>query len=357
MDFLGYKVKSYMVAASSPLTESIENIAECEKNGAAAAILKSASSRRLHDGGKRRCLADEERGLFWCESGFDREILPLEEAASLTKAAVSRTGLIIVPSITETTLEPEIWLESCKKLEKAGAHGVQLDFFYFPNLMAEDGFNRGFVYLLKTLLTECTVPVMPKLSKNLPEAYAAELLKKAGVKYVSLLDSVRAPKPHGANLTGKGLSVFGNWMFGLTRQYTAVLADAGFQVCAGGGVTSGSEAAELLRLGARTIQIATEALLHGYKRFHDIGEGLSAPVAEPDAGGYTGQRQVVFDSSQCKGCGACMEQAFCNIVKRYVAGGSNSSCEGCGLCAQLCRHGALQMQGFPHRCASSSCSM
>ena len=69
------------------------------------------------------------------------------------------------------------------------------------------------------------------------------------------------------------------------------------------------------------------------------------------------KRQVVFDSDQCKGCGACMEQAFCNVVKEYVAGGSNSSCEGCGLCAQLCRHGALKMQGTPYHCASINCSM
>ena len=342
MDFLGHKIKGRMVVASCPATENPENIIECEKNGAIAVILKSASSVRLNDRGKRRCVLDKEKSLFWCESGFDREIMEISKAVKLAKEAVHKTKLLIIPSITETSLNPEIWLKDCKMMEEAGVHGIQLDFFYFPELMAEDGFNEHFVTLLKTLISKCSVPIMPKLSRCFPEVYISKLLKEAGVKYVSLLDSVKVPKPAGSDLTGNSLSVFGNWMFNLTRQYTSVLSKEGFQVCAGGGVVSEKEASELIRLGANTIQIATEVLLNGYKRLSEIEAKLEENLHQEEAG-YTGDRIITFNAKKCVGCGKCMEQSFCNVVKRFMTDGDNTSCEGCGLCSQLCENGALKM--------------
>ena len=342
MDFLGYNVKGRMVAASCPATETLENLIECERNGAVAAILKSASSVRLNDSGKRRCLLDKEKSFFWCESGFDREIMEITKACELAKEAVKKTKLLTIPSITEMSLEPDIWLEDCKMMEKAGVHGIQLDFFYFPELMAENKFNERFVTLLKTLISECSVPIMPKLSRNFPEIYISKLLKKAGVKYVSLLDSIKVPKPEGADLTGKSLSVFGNWMFNLTRQYTYVLSNEGFQVCAGGGVVSEKEASELIRLGANTIHLATEVLLNGYKRFSAIESKLEENLSYKEAG-YSGNRIITFNAEKCIGCGKCMEQSFCNVIKTFMATGDNTSCEGCGLCSQLCEGGALKM--------------
>lgn len=342
MDFLGYNVKGRMVAASCPATETLENLIECEKNGAVAAILKSASSVRLNDSEKRRCLLDKEKSLFWCESGFDREIMEITKAYELAKEAVKKTKLLIIPSITEMSLEPDIWLEDCRMMENAGVHGIQLDFFYFPELMTEDSFNERFIALLKILISECSVPIMPKLSRNFPEIYISKLLKKAGVKYVSLLDSIKVPKPEGADLTGKSLSVFGNWMFNLTRQYTYVLSNEGFQVCAGGGVVSDKEASELIRLGANTIQLATEVLLNGYKRFSAIESKLEENLSYKEAG-YSGNRIITFNSEKCIGCGKCMEQSFCNVIKTFMATGNNTSCEGCGLCSQLCEGGALKM--------------
>lgn len=342
MDFLGYNVNGRMVAASSPATESLENIIECEENGVVAAILKSASNVRLNDGGKRRCLLDKENSLFWCESGFDREIMEIPKAYELAKEAVRKTNLLIIPSITEMSLEPDIWLEDCRKMEEAGVHGIQLDFFYFPELMIEDNFNERFVTLLKTLIAKCSVPIIPKLSKNFPEIYISKLLKKAGVKYVSLLDSIRSPKPNTSDLTGESLSVFGNWMFNLTRQYTYILSNEGFQVCAGGGVVSEKEASELIRLGANTIQLATEVLLNGYKRFSEIESKICINPSITES--FSSERIITFNASKCVGCNKCIKQSFCNVVKSFIKTGDDSLCEGCGLCSQLCEYEALRIK-------------
>ena len=347
MEFLGYEIKGRMIAASCPATETLENILECERNGAAAAILKSSSSVRLSDSGKRRCFLDNKNGLFWCESGFDREILPIAEAAALTRQAVkNRKHILIIPSITEISLNPDKWLADCGAFEQAGTDAVQLDFFYFPNLMAENNFNERFISLLKTLSEKCRIPVMPKLSINIPAEYAVYAFKKAGIKYVSLLDSIKAPPPAGADLSGNSLSAFGSFMFQLTRQYTYIMAKTGLQVCAGGGVKNAADASELLRLGATTVQLATEVLLNGFQRFREIGNAIEQPL---NKSGYTGSRRIHFDSSRCINCGKCQTQTFCTTVKQITSGkisAESSLCEGCGLCEQLCPTDAVLVQSY-----------
>lgn len=349
IDFLGYALNGCMAAASSPATESIDNICKCVQNGAIAVILKSASSERRMDGAGRRCFINE-RG-FWAESGFDREILPLEQAVALTKQAVRFSEeiknsenvkpFLTIPSITETTMNKKRWLESCKAVEEAGADAVQLDFFYCPNFMAEDTFNKDFVDLLQEIRVNCHVPVMPKMNIDFSPILMVRLLKKAGIKYVSLLDSIKSPKPMESDLPGESLSVFGPDMFCITRRYTDIFVKGGFQVCAGGGVTNAMQAYDLRHLGAATVQIATDVLLNGFERFHIIEKEMNElDVVEKEV--FRGGRRAVFIKEKCIGCGKCHKQTFCQTA--YTLSSDNSKCEGCGLCAQLCKNGAIVMQ-------------
>ena len=337
MNFLGYELKGAVIAASCPATESLENVMACAKNGAAAIILKSASGTRLGDNKTRRCFIDHMG--FWSESGFDREILPLETATALTSSAIKNINVPVIPSVTEMTLTPGQWLESCSALEMAGAHALQLDFFYFPNLLSKDDFAVDFIRLLLEINTHCRIPVMPKLNISLPAEYAVYLLKKAGIEYVSLLDSIRSPAPDGAYLSGRNLSVFGTYMLPLTRQYTSVLSKAGFSVCAGGGITNAEQAADLIRIGAKTVQIATEVLLNGFMRFGEIDCEIPLCLSLQNPQPAIRSRKVVFNADKCTCCGRCKTQVFCSVAKKLCE--DNYECEGCGLCASLCLNHAI----------------
>ena len=339
-EFCGIEVEGRVVAASCPATESLANIIACAEHGASAVILKSASGARLGDKGTRRCHLDGTG--FWAESGFDREIMPLAQAAALMREATAAVRVPVAASVTEMTLAPGPWLASCAALEKAGADVLQLDFFYLPNLLSDRGFADRFIRLLREIRSGCRVPVMPKLNIGLPADYAAYLLGEAGVGYVSLLDSIRSPSPAGAYLTGESLSMFGSYMLPVTRQYTQTLSKAGLSVCAGGGVTGAEQAAELIRLGAETVQIATEALLHGFARFGEIDDEIPARLAAQKPQPAVRPRKAVFDAERCTGCGRCRTQTFCAIAGSLAEG--NHACEGCGFCAQICPGGAIAMR-------------
>jgi dihydroorotate dehydrogenase len=339
MNFLGHKLKGRLIAASCPATENFASIKACADGGAAAVILKSASSTRLGDNKTRRCHFDKTG--FWAASGFDREIMPISESAALTQAATRELDIPVIASVTEMTLEPSKWLESCTTLEKAGAGAMQLDFFYLPNLLAEHDFSTKFIKLLKEIKLNCNVHVMPKLNIELPAKFAAHLLKEAGIEYVSLLDSIRSPSPDAAHLGNETPSVFGGFMLPLTRQYTQVLSSAGFSVCAGGGITNGEQAADVIRLGAQTVQLATEVLLNGYARFGEIEREIPTYSVSHNPPLNTLSRKAELDSSRCTGCGKCAVQAFCTIASRLSD--NNADCEGCGFCGQICPGGAIQL--------------
>ncbi len=280
--FMGYEIDGVLVAASSPATENAVNAGACIHGGAGAVIFKTISGCRMQKESEsaRRCFFRE--GLLWARSDFNREILPVDERVILTGNSLRAA------SVAALTLEPEDWLPVCEAAARDN-HGIQLDLFYIENLLAVPGFEEKFIRLLTVLQAELPVPIMPKLNMGFPAAYAARLLKTANIKYVSLLDSVKSPMPvywEGTkcfipeHMAGEGLSVFGRFMLPLTKQYTHTLMQSGFQVCAGGGVTCARDAAELILLGASSVQICTEVLINGYGRFNEIQRDLNGIIGK-----------------------------------------------------------------------------
>jgi dihydroorotate dehydrogenase len=338
MRFLNHELKGRVIAASCPATENIDNIVRCAENGASAVILKSASSTRLGDTGTRRCYIDSTG--FWTESSFDREIMPLNEAANLVKAANVSTDVLVISSVTEMTLEIDKWLNSCFILEQAGAGALQLDFFYLPNLLMEVDFASKFVRLIREICSNTSIPIMPKLNIGIPVEYSAHLLTQADVEYVSLLDSIRSPAPVDAlNLSGKGLSVFGTYMLPITRRYTDILSKTGLKVCAGGGITNGKAAADLIHLGASTVQIATEVLLNGFNRFSEIEAEMQLHLQTPVSSQGFKPFNVTLNVAKCNNCDKCRIQTFCATARKLDI--TNDGCEGCGLCLKLCPSEAI----------------
>jgi dihydroorotate dehydrogenase/Pyruvate/2-oxoacid:ferredoxin oxidoreductase delta subunit len=391
-NFLGYDLRGQIIVASCPTTESVPGMVGCYENGAAAVIMKTASSTRMDsceaDDG-RHCLIDKHG--FWAKSTFNREIMTLDEGLKELKnyPKFSLFGCMpVIASVTELELNPEKWLADCQAMEEAGADAIQLDLFYIENLLTIPGFETKFISLLKEIISHTRVPVMPKLNIGLPAEYAAYLLKKAGVTYVSLLDSIKSPAPLSftlesqplvdKTLLGPGLSLFGSFMLPITRYYTQVLSREGFKVCSGGGVKTAEDIAGLLFLGAETVQIATEFILHGFERIKELSAktdelfekaGLTSPEKIKETGRnlyeplkqavkYRTQMKAQWNSEKCvirKRPGDCYYcahnsghangQTFCGRIQ-YGALKTITiaeTCEGCGLCVQLCPHDAIEM--------------
>lgn len=270
--FLGREFEIPFIASSCIATENINNIIRLEKSGVQAVILKSCADYERHEmfAGKR-VFAKDENGYTYASSPFEKEILTLSEAVSLIREVKERTSLMVIPSVTATSLNLFEWQHICKEVEKAGADAIQLDFFYMGNLIGTPNFVNDFVNLLEELISNIGITIIPKLNVNLPKDFIMPLLVRAGVEYVSLLDSIRVPFLEKNDIASENCSkyslstklnedecsCFGSWQLPLTMSYTRAAVKAGLRVIAGGGIENSDDVKKLLVCGAEMIQSAT----------------------------------------------------------------------------------------------------
>ena len=266
IEFMGKQLENPLIASSCIATESVSNVLRLAENGVQGAILKScADYARGRVPGKREFAVDKEFEYTYASAPFESEILTLDECLEMLQTLRSQTEILLIPSFTASSLAPKDWIPACRRLEAAGADGIQLDFFYMGNLIGTDGLSRRIVSLLRELNDALHVPVMPKLNIDLPKDYIMPLLVESGMTYVSLLDSVRSPylrKTDGAyhisdRLDAETTSCFGHWQLPLTIGYTYTAVKHGLKVCAGGGITCANDVQKLLAVGAVTVQSAT----------------------------------------------------------------------------------------------------
>lgn len=123
-------MKNYLVASSSPLTESVERLRCCYEAGFSSAILKSSAEYVKTGTGYGRKVVYVKDG-YYADASFEREILTLEEGIELYKKALNNclSDMLLIPSVSASSLEPEEWLNSCRQFELCGASLIQLDFF------------------------------------------------------------------------------------------------------------------------------------------------------------------------------------------------------------------------------------
>lgn len=266
VEFMGKKLNKAFIASSCIATESVRNIGKLVNMGIEGVILKSCADYSSKSTKQKRCFSVEKAtGYTYASSPFELEILTLKEELELLEAVRNNYDILIIPSVTANSINPEDWITPCQKLQHAGADGIQLDFFYMGNLLDIENFSQKLVDLLVKLQKSLDILIMPKLNVNLPKDFILPLLKKAGIEYVSLLDSVRSPCIELINekirfnprLDPNSTSCFGGWQLPLTLGYTYTAAQHGFKVCAGGGITCDKDARKLFTAGAYAVQAAS----------------------------------------------------------------------------------------------------
>lgn len=267
IEFMGKQLENPLIASSCIATESAEKILHLSAYGVQGTILKSCADYTRGDfSGKREFARDIATGYLYAASPFHKEILTLSECLDMMKQLRPETDILLIPSFTATDLNLRSWLTACQALADSGADGIQLDFFYMGNLIGQEHFTQDMTELLRRLVNEVPVPIMPKLNINLPKDFIMPILRNAEIQYVSLLDSVRSPYVRkdqngtfclDSRLDPLTTSCFGGWQLPLTMGYAYTAVQFGLSVCAGGGITCAEDVQKLLALGVSTVQSAT----------------------------------------------------------------------------------------------------
>jgi dihydropyrimidine dehydrogenase (NAD+) subunit PreA len=365
--FGGLRLRNPVVIASAPPTETVENIARCADAGAAAVVTKTLADfdeARFPLGARR---AHFDRSGMWALSTFRRETLTKDAGVRLIAQAVRRVDIPVIASVGALTMDPEDWSASCLAAQEAGAAMIQLDLFYAPQPRSSPDNIKRLLELFDVLAQRLDVPIAPKLNIDLPAHHIAQVLQDSPVSALLAMDSLRSPVPldlrrGGHPLTDKApnapeTSLFGAWQKPVTLQYARTLAEnCPFDLCVGGGLMNGYDAAEAIMLGAACVQYATAVIKFGFKRVPRILDQLTdfmtaqgyATIADLRGAALdrfaSREQDIVFtdvkavvDHDLCTMCGICTSLVFCPDITEAAGRISISDhCDGCGLCVSAC---------------------
>lgn len=367
VEFLGFRLRSPLVAAAGPPTKDYYSVARLANAGIGAAITKTILLKPSVN--PRPCLY---RGPGYFLNTERCSTIPLSQ---WLEQELPRMAELSIPIIASIGMTPEESAKLAGPVVKAGADMLELAIFTpydDPSPMVE---------AVQMVKGEVDVPVIVKLSCNVHDLVEfGEAVKEAGADALSAIDAVKAGL--GIDLqTGQPVlleqgfgRISGEAIKSLALYHVAQLVHyVGLPVIGTGGVFSARDVIDMFYCGASAVGICTALIVNGPDIIRTIIQQLQEMLRTlgisslQDIQGKTleridfphdleerreyekrvwDERPIVarIDHERCTACGccekACLYHAIDALEGRFVV--SVEKCQGCGLCISLCPAGAIE---------------
>ena len=372
--YCGIRLRSPIIVGSANITAEMENIRQCEENGAGAVVMKSlfekevcrtAPTPRFHlirrrvDGERSFTLYSYEQASVWGPERYAAEVAAAKRAVSIP----------IIASINCYT--PKGWDTYSRMMEDAGADILEVNVSCPHSSVAFSGVEveKTMFDVADIVRTAVRIPmvikVTPQLTSPLNVVYELEGRGANGVTLFNRFTGLEidiekeAPVMHGT-YAGHG----GPWALNLVlRWISAIRPHVGLNISASGGVSGPEDVIKCLLVGADTVQTCTAVIMEGYSVIPKLNDGLLEFMKRKgyssidEFRGKVNRRiltteeverahlyQAEIDSKRCSACGRCKD--VCSYFAVEVRGKVYSitdRCDGCGLCREVCPRGAIAL--------------
>jgi len=165
-EYMGLKLKNPIIVSSSKLTGDINNIKKCADVGAGAIVLKSLFEEQLLADSSR--LMDQDMKYFWFPEAIEfinkhAKEFGLKQNLDLITKAKAYTDIPIISSINCVTSHE--WPQFAKKLEDAGADGIELNIAIFPfdKYISCKEIEDQYIEIVEEVKKHVNIPVAVKL--------------------------------------------------------------------------------------------------------------------------------------------------------------------------------------------------
>ncbi len=167
--YLGLPLANPIIAASSPLTATIDTLRSLVDAGVAAAVLPSLFAEQVeHAEGPSAALLDQANGVSASVAGpspnmgghFTGPTRYLEHVAACKRAV----SIPIIANIN-TGIMADNWLQYAQRMENAGADAIELNLYYVATDAEQDAASIERIYLerVAAACAELSIPVAAKL--------------------------------------------------------------------------------------------------------------------------------------------------------------------------------------------------
>ncbi len=274
--YMGIPLKSPIIASSSSLTNSVENIKALADNGVGAVILKSVFEEEI--------VIEMEKNMnkMFSENHLYPETMEfyanddvediLSSYLRLIYECKKQTDIPIIASVNCVTADN--WTDFAKSVQDAGADGIEVNVFSVPSPDEEGNGKEGnYLEILKAVKNEVTIPVSIKIGKyfaNIPKVITE--LSENGADAVVLFNRFFSPDIDIDKMTLISSNVYSDPSeYRLPLRWTALTSgkiDA--DLSATTGIHDGKTVVKMLLAGAKTVQIATVLYKKGFEYVNEM---------------------------------------------------------------------------------------
>ncbi len=284
--YMGFTLRNPIIVGSSGLTNSVENVIEVEKNGAGAVVLKSLFEEQIMQQTSKTMTSDIYSNSYpeaMDYIGNYAKDLTVDKYLNLIRDCKKAVKIPVIASIN--CVSSAEWTDFAKKIEEAGADGIELNIFILPSDPKKSGEDNEKTYLeiINNIKKKVSIPIAVKLSY-----YFSSLAKTAlniswtGISAMVLFNRFFSPdidintfqvKPSNVFSTPEEISVSLRWVAMLSSRLHC-------DVAASTGVHNGEGLIKQLLAGAKAVQISSVLYTNGFGEIKGMLKDLEEWMAK-----------------------------------------------------------------------------
>ncbi len=266
--YMGLKLKNPIIVGASNMAGDLNMLKRLEQSGAAAIVYKTLFEEQIH---LESAQMDDELSAY---GEMNAEMINLHPRtqyagpeAHLVNFRKAKESLSIPLIASLNCLDDDTWTEYARLLEKAGADGLELNFFYVPRDFEAEGYTieEQQLEILRLIKSKVTIPVSVKLSSFYSNPLnIISRFDKAGASAVVLFNRLFEPEidiDEIKHMVPFNLSHEGDHRLAL-RYAGLLFKHVKSSVCANTGIYSGNDVIKLLLAGADCVQVVSTLYKH-----------------------------------------------------------------------------------------------
>jgi len=303
-NYLGLKLKNPIIAASSGITNTVEDIKELEENGIGAVVLKSIFEEEILLQMERDKAEMNRESFIYPETVDFYDNMASDDAFTthlkLIREAKKAVSIPVIASINCVTSDQ--WVNYAQNLQDAGADALELNVFVMPSDFNKTCNENEKIYfqIIEKVKKYISIPLSLKISFYSSNLGALiQQLSHSGVDGLVLFNRFYSPDIDLDNLDLLSTHVLSQPSeISMPLRWIGIMADrAECDLAASTGIHDGDAVIKQLLAGAKAVQIATTLYKNGKKVINTMLEDVESWM---DDKGYNSIEEFRGKLSQLK---------------------------------------------------------
>lgn len=274
VSYMGLKLPTPIVVASSGLTTQIDKVKSFVKAGAGAIVLKSLFEEQI----SQEANFLDSKSMEYTEASdylhFYTRHNALEKYLVLIREIKDAVDVPVIASIN--CYDTGAWTAFAKEIEQAGADGIELNIYSIPLSLTKksEDIEKEYIKVVKMVSDSIKIPVSVKIGKYFTNITGMiSSLKAHGAKAVIMFNRFYLP-----DIDINNLKIVPSEAFSSSEEYiknirwTALASSLvkGIDISAATGIHNGTGALKHILAGAGTIQICSVLYKQGASAIEEI---------------------------------------------------------------------------------------